>query len=165
MTKTYDQLIHDADIEDFVSDAGVPEVKTPSKRRKKKKVEIVENALRGTFKINQRAEPREDKGFVGRRLEKRGDFEEVQQEEGNLAEGAEEERSELDDMWFGVGQRFGDPLKFVGSPFEKAKQVLATAENSQEWLEQAEQMVEQMTDVKVEKTQEVEETAEITREK
>jgi hypothetical protein len=64
-------------------------------------------------------------------------------------------------MWFTVGQRFGDPLKFVGSPFEKAKEVTKAAE----WLEQAQEYMEQMTDVEVEQAQEIEEAVEITREK
>jgi hypothetical protein len=89
-------------------------------------------------------------------IEAKGGWELLQEPEANEAEGMEEEEGVFAQMWTQASYDLGDPVRFVGSPFEKARIVLEAAEKSQEWLEQAKEIMEKMTSDRVEEHQETE---------
>jgi hypothetical protein len=151
MTKTYEKLITDVEMEEFVESTGLEEVISPPKPREKKAIEIVDDSVRADGKITNidvkvndgeithvdvkvrkvnfqfaagLSEPRTDVDVIKFAAEERGDFEEIATPEDNFEEALLYHELELENMWSNVGRRFGSPLEFEGNPFAKAKQAL-----------------------------------------
>lgn len=147
MTKTFEQLKQDADIEEFVSEVGIEESKQEEKDHDEVKV-----VVNRPIKIEVRKFDLLGKGMRETAREMsfeeaeavflaRGNFEEVMTQDEHHQQASEDWAKEEEMMWGDITSQFGDPLSFLGSPFEKVKtatklsEIIECLELAQEYLE------------------------------
>jgi len=164
MTKTFEQLQDDAKLEEFVQEVGLENDKKDIKDtapKPQKEIEPMEIVVRkfDLLAKGMRAEAKEvNFEEAEARFLAKGNFEEVMTQGQHADQVKEEWSQEISMMWDGITAGFGDPIKFVGSPFEKVKdatklsEIIECLELAQEYLtvmleeddeEQEEQIEEQ----------------------
>lgn len=147
MTKTFEQLKQDADIEEFVSEVGIEESKKEEKDHDETKVvvnmpinievrkfDLLSKGMRETAREMSFDEA--EAAFLSR-----GNFEEVMTQDEHRQQVVQDWAKEKEMMWGEITSQFGDPLSFLGSPFEKVKtatklsEIIECLELAQEYLE------------------------------
>lgn len=147
MTKTFEQLKLDADIEEFVSETKLKDAPAKKTRTRKSHVivptqEQIDAAPLRPAKIAYGAKvPKE---ISAKDIESKGEFVSLGTVEEIAKKEDKQESAEIRYMWTSASEKLGDPIKFVGSPFEKAKKEKASEEEAKEWLEQALEILEQL---------------------
>ena len=162
MTKTYEELLADVEIEEFVEAAGVDEAFVKPKPREKIYKPILDESIRtkgvvpkteSSFKkvnldfTKGLLNARTDYIILKEQVNLRGEFVEISTPEENFEEAVLRHDIELNNMWYTIGNKFGNQLEFEGNPFSKASAALQFNAKGQEfntkvqeWLKQAEEI-------------------------
>jgi len=124
MAKTYEQLTQDAQEEDFENMAEQITEQDRELVRKAAKIKKLDEVRPQKFISSILSELSREE--LEGKLEARGDVEYIVTE-GNIDEMLKAEKELVDenehDMWSTAAEDFGDPLKFIGNPFDRSKEL------------------------------------------
>lgn len=138
MTKTFDELLHEADIQEFVYETEIDDSAPPAQKR-------IQHAIKPTQEQIDAAPSRSGIKSFGRRIEvsiedilSRGaEIASLATQEELIEKEERQENTEIGIMWTNASYRLSDAANFVGSPFAKAKVETITEEKVKQWLKQA----------------------------